>query len=394
MRVIELSQIMAGPTCGMMLADLGADVIKIERVPGGDDSRGYGNADASGAHLAHPFVVMNRNKRSLALDIRSPEGKAALLRLVDGADVLVENFRPGLLDRFGLGYQDLSTRNPRLIYCSISGYGGVGPMGDEGGFDMILQAFAGIMSVTGTASGEPVRPGSSVADVNAGLLGAIGVLAALNQRHATGRGQYVRSSLLEAALQQMYWYAAEYFESGRVLGPSGSAHPITAPYQAFRTADKYIIIGGANQANWERIARTLRHPEWIDDERFQTGFARKRNESTLASLIEAELAAHPAAHWVATLKAAGVPVGPMHTIDEALAHPQTEALGMVRRFEHPKAGPLRSLGTPVRLSASAPALSRGAPLLGEHSREVLREAGFDDDAIDAMARGGVTILGD
>ena len=246
MRVLELAQIMAGPTCGMMLADLGADVIKVEKLPGGDDARGYREPRING--VSAPFLIMNRNKRGLALDLKHPGGRDILLRLVGTADVLTENFRRGTLEKFGLGYDVLCEANPGLIYCAVSGYGRDGPLGDKGGFDLIAQGFAGLMSITGEPGGPPVKTGNPVADINAGILAFGGILAAYVHKLKTGRGQMVDTSLMEAALQQTYWQAAIYFATGGSPGPTGSAHVLTAPYQAFRARDGWINIGGANQA--------------------------------------------------------------------------------------------------------------------------------------------------
>lgn len=371
-RVIELTQVMAGPTCGLMLADLGADVIKVERHPHGDDTRAFGGGGAHG--ITQPFVMMNRNKRGVRLNLREASGREQLAQLLDGADVLLENHRPGTLAKFGFSYEAVHARWPRVIYASITGWGGVGPFGQEGGYDMIAQAFAGIMSVTGTGDGKPVRPGPSLADVNAGLLATVGILAALRQRETSGTGQLVQTSLLEAALQQQYWYASVFFETGKTPPPAGSAHPLSAPYQAFRAADGYLVIGGGNQANWERVAQVLGHPEWVHDPRFVDNTSRKRHDAELAALIEAVLADQPVAHWLERLRAADVPAGPVNDLPTALDNPQTAALGMVQAVRHPQAGEARVLGLPLRFSSFDARSSRPAPLLGEHNDEVLGDA--------------------
>ena len=287
MRVLELAQIMAGPTCGMMLADMGADVIKVEKLPGGDDARGYREPRING--VSAPFLMLNRNKRGLALDLKHPKGRDILLRMVKTADVLTENYRRGTLEKFGLGYEVLARANPGLIYCAVSGYGRDGPLGDKGGFDLIAQGFAGLMSITGERGRPPVKTGNSVADINAGLLAVSGIVAAYVHKLKTGRGQIVDTSLMEAALQQTYWQAAIYFATGHSPGPTGSAHVLTAPYQAFRVRDGWINIGGANQANWERIAEVLGHPEWRDDPRFATNSVRMANLDALVELMDAVL---------------------------------------------------------------------------------------------------------
>ena len=383
MRVLELAQIMAGPTCGMMLADLGADVIKVEKLPGGDDARDYREPRVNG--VSAPFMIMNRNKRGLGLDLKQPRGREVLLSLVEDADVLTENYRRGTLEKFGLGYDVLAQVNPGLIYCAVSGYGRDGPLGDKGGFDLIAQGFAGLMSITGEPGRPPAKTGNPVADINAGLLAFGGILAAYLHKLKTGRGQVVDTSLMEAALQQTYWQAAIYFATGVSPAPTGSAHVLTAPYQAFRTRDGWINIGGANQANWERIADVLGKREWCEDPRFATNSARMRHRDELVSLMEAVLAARGNADWLALFDAAGVPAGPVHDMGEALSHPQTRARGMVIDLTHPEAGPTHALGCPLHFSSTPTRIDRPAPRLGEHSREVLREAGYGDADIDALA---------
>ena len=387
MRVLELAQIMAGPTCGALLADLGADVVKVEKLPGGDDARGYREPRVNG--VSAPFLMLNRNKRGLALDLKRPQGRAILLRLVRKADVLIENYRRGTMEKLGLGYDALAAENPALIYCAITGYGRDGPWSDKGGFDLVAQAFAGLMSITGEPGRPPVKTGNPVSDINAGLLAAVGILAAWAHRLSTGRGQIVDTSLMEAALQQTYWHAATYFATGESPGPLGSAHILTAPYQAFAARDGWIVIGGANQANWERIAEVLGHPEWRDDPRFASNSARMANLPALVAAMSEVLARKSRAEWLALMDAAGVPAGPVHSIGEALTHPQTLARGMVVDLDHPDAGPVKALGCPIHFSETAARVDRPAPRLGEHTREMLRECGYADAEIDAFAAAGV-----
>jgi crotonobetainyl-CoA:carnitine CoA-transferase CaiB-like acyl-CoA transferase len=387
MRVLELAQIMAGPTCGMLLADMGADVVKVEKLPGGDDARGYREPRVNG--VSAPFMMLNRNKRGIALNLKLPAGRDVLLRMVRDADVVTENFRRGTLEKLGLGYDVLSAINPGLIYCAISGYGRNGPAADKGGFDLIAQGFAGLMSITGEPGGVPVKTGNSVADINAGILAATGILAAYVHKLRTGVGQVVDTSLMEAALQQTYWHAAIYFATGESPGPTGSAHLLTAPYQAFHTRDGWINIGGANQANWERIADVLGHPEWRGDARFATNSARMANLPALVDAMNAVLVTRTNAEWISAFDAAGVPVGPVHTIGEALEHPQTLARDAVVALVHRQAGSTKALGCPLHFSRTPTSITRPAPMLGEHTRELLHEYGYDDAAVDALVEAGV-----
>ncbi|MDZ4280441.1 CaiB/BaiF CoA-transferase family protein [Hydrogenophaga sp.] len=387
LRVLEVTQIMSGPTCGLLLADMGADVIKIEKLQGGDDARGYRDPQVGG--VSAPFMMMNRNKRGLALDLKSPKGRALLLKMVKGADVLVENFRGGTMDKLGLGYEALKAANPGLIYCAITGYGRTGPYADKGGFDLIAQGFAGLMSITGEAGRPPAKSGSAVSDMNAGILGALGILAAYIHKLKTGEGQVVDTSLSDAALQQTYWHAAVWFATQKSPEPTGSAHILTAPYQAFEASDGWINIGGANQANWERICDVLGHPDWKCDARFATNRDRMANLAVLVDLMNAVVRTRTRAEWQAAFDAAGVPAGPVHTIGEALSHPQTLARGMAVELDHPQAGATRAIGCPIHFSASPDRSSTPAPLLGQHTREVLREFDLPEAEIDALVAEGV-----
>ncbi|HEX6989532.1 MAG TPA: CoA transferase [Bacillota bacterium] len=386
-RVIEFCQVMAGPFCGQMLADLGADVIKVEK-PAGDDTRRMGPPFVAGEAAA--FLAVNRNKRSVVLDVKRPEGREVMERLVASADVFIENLRPGTCDRLGLGYERLSSINPRLVYCSISGFGQTGPYRDRGGFDLVAQAMSGLMSVTGPTDGALVKVGVPVTDLTAGLLGAYGVVAALLERAASGRGQHVDTSLLEAGIAYTVWESASYFATGEVPQPTGTAHRLTAPYQAFPTRDGHVIVGGANQANWERICRALERPDLVDDERFRTPADRMRNREELVALLEEIFRARTTGEWLERLAREGVPSGPVYDLAQVYADPHVEAREMVVSRSHPVAGDVRMIGVPVKLSRTPGAVHRPAPMLGEHTAEVLAELGFDAGRIRALASAGVT----
>jgi crotonobetainyl-CoA:carnitine CoA-transferase CaiB-like acyl-CoA transferase len=389
LKVLELAQIMAGPTCGIMLADLGADVVKVERVPGGDDTRMMNRPSVRGESAA--FMAMNRNKRGIALNLKLPAAQQALKRMVARADVVTENYRKGTMEKLGLGYQALKALNPGLIYCSISGYGRTGPYAEKGGYDLIAQGMSGLMSITGEPGRPPAKSGAPVCDINAGILAALGVVAAYIHRLRTGEGQLVDTSLLEAGIQQTYWQSAIYFATGEVPGPGGSAHHLSAPYQAFRAADGWLTIGGANQANWERLVRVLGASEWLADERFRDNAERMKNLPALVELMNARLRTRAVREWTAALEAEGVPCGPINSVAEMAADPQTLARAMVVELEHPRAGRTRALGLPVKLSATPGEVARPAPLLGQHTREVLREYGFTSREIDDLIREGAAV---
>jgi crotonobetainyl-CoA:carnitine CoA-transferase CaiB-like acyl-CoA transferase len=388
-KVLELAQIMAGPTCGMLLADLGADVIKVERVPGGDDTRTMNRPSVGGESAA--FMAMNRNKRGIALNLKLPAAQEALKRMAVRADVLTENYRKGALERLGLGYEALRAINPGLIYCSISGYGRTGPYADKGGYDLIAQGMSGLMAITGEPGRPPVKHGAPTCDINAGMLAALGVIAAYVHRLKTGEGQLVDTSLYEAGIHQTFWQSAIYFATGAAPGPSGSAHILSAPYQAFRAADGWLTIGGANQANWERLARVLGAPEWLGDERFRTNADRMKNLADLTPLINEKLKLRPVREWIGALEPAGVPCGPLNSIADMAADPQTAAREMVVELDHPRAGATRALGLPIKLSASPGKVTRAAPVLGQHTREVLAEFGFSSGEIEALVGSGAAV---
>jgi crotonobetainyl-CoA:carnitine CoA-transferase CaiB-like acyl-CoA transferase len=390
LRVVELSHILAAPTCGLMLADLGADVVKIERPPKGDMTRWDTiEEDRMGAETAS-FMTVNRNKRSLALDLKSEAGKAVLGRLLARADVLVENYRPGVLDRLGFGYDELKARCPRLVYCSITGYGRSGPLAERGGFDLVAQAMSGLMSVTGEGPDRPpVKCGSPMTDIGAGILAAMGILAAVHERERSGRGQLVDTSLLEAGIAFTYWQSALVFASGMTPRAMGSAHPLYAPYQAFETADGWIALGTSNEANWRRLLDALDLPALGEDPRFRDADARMKNRAALEALLAERFRTRSTEAWLAALEPVGIPLGPVLTVNEMHDHPQVRAREMVTEVEHSRLGPVPALGCPVKFSTQPSIRKRGAPLLGEHSREVLRECGYGEAEIEALLRDGV-----
>ncbi len=381
-RVLELAQVMAGPVTGLMLADLGAQVIKVEKLAHGDDARAFTGSAGDDAPAA--FQILNRGKKSIAIDLKHPDGLATFKRLVRTADVLTENFRPGTIEALGIGPDVLHAINPRLIIGSITGYGSKGPLSHRGGFDLILQAYSGLISVTGEADRSPVKPGVSIADVNAGILATLGILAAYIEVLRSGRGRRVETSLLQASMQQLYWYAALFFSTGQLPSRLGTAHPIIAPYQTFRCADGELAIGGANESNWRRLAAVVGHPEWCEDPRFATAKARLENREALTECLDAALASGTREHWEARLVEAGVPVGPVQDVGEALSHPQSAAVHMVIDADTPQGGKTRMLGFPVLFDGrNDPAVS-AAPHLGADTRAVLLETGFASDEVDRL----------
>jgi len=388
-KVLELAQIMAGPTCGMMLADLGADVIKVERVPGGDDTRRMDRPSVNGESAS--FMAMNRNKRGIALNLKLPAAQDVLKRMTAKADVVTENYRKGTMEKLGVGYDALRKLNPGLIYVSISGYGRSGPYADKGGYDLIAQGMSGLMSVTGEAARAPAKSGGPVCDINAGILGALGVVSAYVHRLKTGEGQLVDTSLFEAGIQQMYWQAAIYFATGEVPGPTGSAHILSAPYQAFRAADGWLNIGGANQANWERMCRVLGAQDWLEDARFRSNAERMKNLDALERAMSERLKSRKVDELIKALEAEGVPCGRINSIADVAADPHALAREMVVELEHPRAGRTRALGLPVKLSRTPGKVSRPAPVLGQHTREVLSEFGFSPAEIEALVKSGAAV---
>jgi crotonobetainyl-CoA:carnitine CoA-transferase CaiB-like acyl-CoA transferase len=390
LKVIDLTHVMAGPTCTLMLADMGAEVIKIERVPSGDDTRHM--IPPKVGEEAAAFLMMNRNKRGIVLDLKTEGGKSILRRLIATADVLVENFAPGVMEPLGLGYEDLRKDYPSLIYCSLSGFGRTGPYKHRRGFDLVAQAMSGIMSFTGEGpQGPPVKCGAPLSDITAGILAAMGILAAYTYRLKTGQGQWVETSLFEAALVQTYWQSAIALATGVAPRAMGSAHPLNAPYQAFEASDGWIVVGGANQKNWLRMLDALNAPALAEDPRFRSGADRMAHLKELEAELGARFRTKPAQYWLEALEEKGVPCGPVYDMLQALANPQTLAREMVVEVEHSRLGAVKTLGLPVKFSATPGEVCTGAPLYGEHTREVLREYGFDDQQIDRFEKEGAIV---
>lgn len=379
-RVLDLGQVMAGPYCAMQLADLGGDVIKVEP-PEGDATRQMGTragTDSTG------FAALNRNKRSIVLDLKTPTGRDALARLAATADILIENFRPGVMAALGLDYGSLAAVNPLLIYASISGYGQTGPDAAKGGFDLIAQGASGLMSVTGEPGGPPVKSGVPLTDLGAGLFALGGILAALHHRHKSGRGQHIDTSLLEAGLALSVWEAAEYFASGESPVALGSAHRFLAPYQAIKCRDGYITVGAGTDRLFGEFSKLLGHREWAADPRFKDASSRVGNREELTARIETVTVTQLKSHWLELFGSHGIPCGPINTYAEAFADPQVRARGMVVEADHPSLGQTRAPGPPIKMSNGGSPAIRRAPLLGEHTEQVLREAGFSDQQIQML----------
>ncbi|HEX6547561.1 MAG TPA: CaiB/BaiF CoA-transferase family protein [Candidatus Dormibacteraeota bacterium] len=385
-RVIECGNYMAGPFCAMQLADLGADVIKVENPEGGDmarDSAPFINGESS------PFVRLNRNKRSLALNLKSPEGKEVFRELVKQADILIENLRPGTMGDLELDYARMSALNPSLIYVSASGWGQEGPYAQLSGLDIMAQAMSGLMSITGEPGGDPVKVGVPICDLVCGLYGALSAVAALRARERTGCGQHIDVSLFEAGVSLAVWEAGRYFATGEVPRALGSAHQVSAPYQAIRAADGYFTIGATSPRNWKALCDTLGHQEWADEERFKDNPSRHARRDVLIPMIEDVTSKQPRAHWVERLQEAGVPCAQIQTYDQVFNDPQLLARGFFWDGPHPKLGEVRQIGSPMHFSDAAIREERAGPLLGEHTVEVLEEIGRPRAEIEGLIEKGV-----
>jgi crotonobetainyl-CoA:carnitine CoA-transferase CaiB-like acyl-CoA transferase len=376
-RALDVSQVMAGPFCAMQLCDMGADVIKIEP-PGGDSTRRMAGAVGSDSPS---FNAVNRGKRGIVLNLKSSAGIDAFRRLVRTADILVENYRPGVMKGLGLDYDTLSADNPRLIYASISGYGQTGPYAAKGAFDLVAQGVSGVMSITGEPGGPPVKAGLPLTDLGAGLFALSAILATLYDRTRSGLGQYIDVSLVESGVALSVWESAQYFSGAGVPEPMGSAHRMSAPYQAIRCADGYITLAAANDRLFLRVCELLGHPEWSADPDYATDGQRVRNRVALARLIESETTARTCRDWLAFFEANGVPCGPINNYAQVLSDPHIRARGMVVETDHPTLGRIETLGSPIKMSRTPAVAGRRAPLLGEHTREILREVGYQDEEI-------------
>ena len=386
-RVLDLTRALAGPFCTMILGDLGADVIKVEPTPDGEMIRQWGPFDQG---ISVYYLSVNRNKRSLALNFRDPGSKALLRRLAGEVDVVLENFKPGTADKLGLAYDTLAEANPRLIYASITGFGHDGPYGHWAGFDQIAQGMSGLMSITGMPDGEPTRLGVPIADLVAGMWSAIGVISALAQRHVTGKGQRVDTSLLAALVGLLCVQGQRVLSLGEVPPRMGNDHPVICPYGSFTAADGLINVAAATQEMWASLCRLLGiehlkdHPDYVDNT------ARAAHRDALKNELNARFRTRPAIEWASELMQAGIPAGPIYTLDQVFEDPQVRHVGLVETVSHPVLGPLRQLANPLKMEAlGGRSVRRPPPLLGEHSREVLRDFAYSDDEIGGMIAAGL-----
>ena len=376
----------------MLLADMGADVVKIEKPGGGDDTRRMGPPFVEKESAA--FLAMNRNKRSIVLNFKEPSGVEVMKKLVETADIIIENYRTGTMDRLGLGYQDLKSINPNIIYCSISGFGRTGPYSKRGGFDLVAQGMSGLMSFTGLAGSPPVKVGVPIADMNAGMFSAYGILTAYINKLRRGDGQYLEVSLLEAAIAYTVWESSSYFATGVVPGPLGSSHRLSAPYQALKTKDGHINIGAPNQSNFERFANAIDRSDLNRQEKFKDNANRLLNREALEIELEHTLIKKSSEEWLADMEAAGVPAGPIFDMSEVWKDEQVQDRAMDVTLEHPTAGKIRNIGLAAKLYGTPGRITEPAPLLGQHTIEVLTEAGYGTGEIDSLIASGTAEIND
>ncbi|MDA0676110.1 MAG: CoA transferase [Proteobacteria bacterium] len=389
-KVLDLSRALAGPICTMILGDLGADVIKIEPPGLGDDSREW--PPLSNGESTY-FASCNRNKRSIVLDLKSEAGRAVLCKMVENADVVLENYRHGVMDRLGVGYESLKAINPMLVYCQITGFGRTGPMAEMPATDVYMQAFAGLMSVTGERDGAPVKVGTSVADLTAGYFAAMGVLAAVHVRDRLGQGQLVDTSLLEGQVALLSYLFTAYGATGKTPGRLGSDHPSIVPYQGFKTRDGWVTLAAFNDRLWGRAMTAMNLSRLTGDPRFRTNALRLENRDILVPILRDAFLERDSADWVAAMDLNDVPLAPVNTIDQVMAHPQVRHREMIQEIDHPVAGPLAIPGFPVKFSETPCAYRLHPPTLGEHSEEILREFGFSDAAIADLLAASVVAKG-
>lgn len=386
-RVIDLTRVLAGPYATMVLADLGADVIKIERPGVGDDSRSYGPYQKGESAY---FMSLNRNKRSITLNLKQPQGKEIFLSLIKQADVVVENYRPGTMERLGLGYETLQEINPRLVYAAISGFGYTGPYSQRAAYDGVVQAMGGMMSITGSESGRPTRVGPSIGDLAAGLFGTIGILAALESRHQTGRGQMVDVAMLDSQVALLENAIARYLVTGEVPRPAGNRHSSIVPFEPFQTSDGEVMVAAGNDALWRKLCQAIGRPELADDPRFITNPLRNQHYDQLKPQLEAVFATRSIAEWLEILEQAGVPNGPINSVDQVIKDPQVLAREMIVDIEHPVAGKVTMPGIPIRLSATPGSIRTPAPVLGQSTAEILQELlGYSEQQIAELKDKGV-----
>ena len=391
-RVLDCSQILAGPFCSMLLADMGADVVKIEKPNGGDDTRRMGPPFIDTESAA--FLAMNRNKRSIVLNFKEQSGVQAMKTLVKDADIVIENYRTGTMDRLGLGYKDLNNINPGIIYCSISGFGRTGPYANRGGFDLVAQGMSGLMSITGVPNSPPVKVGVPIADMNAGMFATYGILTAYINKLRTMKGQYLEISLLEAAIAYTVWESAGYFATGDIAEPLGSSHRNSAPYQALKTKDGHINIGAPNQSNWERLANAIERTDLVARNEFKDNASRLVNRESLEVELELTLTTKSSGEWLEVLEKCGVPAGPILNISEVWNDPQIQARNMEVTLEHPTAGKIKNIGLAAKLYSTPGRITKPAPLLGQHTREVLMNAGYSKKNIEALVDSGAAVIND
>lgn len=389
-RILDLGRALAGPMCSMLLADLGADVVKIEPPGLGDDSREWPPLQNGESCY---FVSFNRNKRSVVLDLTTEEGKAVFLRMVETADVVIENYRHGVMERLGLGHERLRAINPKLVYCSITGFGRTGPRRDLPATDIYMQAFACLMGLTGEPGGTPMRLGVSLCDLTTGVFASYGVLAALLARKESGKGQLVDTSLLEGQMAFLSYLITAYFSTGKVPQAQGSGHPSIVPYQAFKSSDGWVALASFNDRLWQRAAKGLGLPELALDPRFDTNPKRLARKAELTGILAARFATRTTDEWVAIMEAHDVPLAPVNTLDKLVADPQVAAREMVQTIDHPTAGEIKVFGFPVKFSDTPCTLTRPPPTHGEHTTEVLREYGYADDDIRRLAQRGAIATG-